>query len=35
MTTGQGENYTSGSLLDYDYIKNHYRLISLDLSRPK
>ena len=24
LTTGQGENYTTGSLLDYEYIKNHY-----------
>ena len=31
--TGQGENYTTGYLLDYDYIKNHYRLIAVDLSR--
>ena len=22
-TTGQGEDYTTGCLLDYDYIKNH------------
>ena len=22
-------------MLDYDYIKNHYRLIAVDLSRPK
>ena len=31
--TGQGENYTTGYLLDYDYIKNHYRIIAVDLSR--
>ena len=24
LTTGQGENYTTGCLIDYDYIKNHY-----------
>ena len=24
LTTGQGEDYTTGSLLDYEYIKNHY-----------
>ena len=24
-TTGQEEDYTTGCLLDYDYIKNHYR----------
>ena len=27
ITTGLGEDYTTGCLLDYDYIKNHYRLI--------
>ena len=34
-TTGQGEDYITGRLLDYDYIKNHYRLIAVDLSRQK
>ena len=35
LITGKGENYTTGCLLDYDYIENHYRLIALDLSRQK
>ena len=35
LTTGQGEDYTTGCLLDYDYIKNHDRLIAVDLSRQK
>ena len=35
LTTGQGEDYTTGYLLDYDYIKNHYRLIAVYLSRQK
>ena len=35
LTTGQGENYTTGCLLDYKNIKNHYRLIVIDLSRQK
>ena len=35
LTTGQGEDQTSGCLLDYDYIKNHYKLIAADLSRQK
>ena len=35
LTTGQGEDYTTGCLLDYEYIKSHYRLISVDLSRQK
>ena len=25
LTTGQGEDYTTGCLLDYGYIKDHYR----------
>ena len=33
LTTRQGEDYTTGCLLDYDYIKNHYRLIAVDSSR--
>ena len=33
LTTGQGEYYTTGCLLDYDYIKNHERLIAVDLGR--
>ena len=35
LTTEQGEDYTTECLLDYDYIKNHYRLIPVDLSRQK
>ena len=35
LTTGQGKDYTAGCLLDYDYIKNHYTLIAIDLSRLK
>ena len=35
LTTGQGEDYTTGRLLDYDYIKNHYRLIAVNLSKQK
>ena len=35
LTASQGEDYTTGCLLDYHYIKNHYRLISVDLSRQK
>ena len=27
-----GEDYTSGCLLDYGYVKNHSRLIAFDLS---
>ena len=35
LTTGQGENYTTGCLLDYDYIKNCYRLKAVDLNKQK
>ena len=35
LITGQGEDYTTGCLLEYDYVKNHYRLIAVDLSRQK
>ena len=33
--TGRGEDYTTGSLLDYDYWKNNYKLICWDLSKQK
>ena len=33
LTTGQSEDKTTGCLLNYEYIKNHYRLIAVDLSR--
>ena len=32
-TTGQSEDYTTGYLLDYDYVKNHYKLIAVNLNR--
>ena len=38
LTTGQGEYYTTGCLLDFDYIidyRLYYRLIAVDLSRQK
>ena len=35
LTTGQGEDYTTGCLLDYDCTKNHYRIIVVDLSKQK
>ena len=33
LTIGQREDYTTGCLLDYEYIKNYYTLIAVDLSR--
>ena len=35
LTTGQGEDYTTGCLLEYEYIKNHYRLIAVYLRKQK
>ena len=33
--TGQGDDYTKGCLLDYQYFKDHYNLIAVDLSKQK
>ena len=33
--TGQDKDYTTGCFFPYEYIKNHYRLIAVDLSRQK
>ena len=35
VMTGKGEDYTTGSLLDYDYWKNNYKLICCNLSKQK
>ena len=32
---GRGEDYTTGSLLDYKYFKKHYKLVAVDLSKQK
>ena len=32
ISTGQGDNYTTGCLLDYSYFRKKYRLIEADLS---
>ena len=32
---GKGEDYTTGSLLDYNYFKKHYKLVAVDLSKRK
>ena len=31
----KGEDYTTGSLLDYDYFNKHYKLVAIDLSKQK
>ena len=33
VATGQGDDYTTGSLLDYKYFKNYYKIIAIDLSK--
>ena len=35
IATGKGYDYTTGCLLDYQYFKNHYQLIAVDLSKQK
>ena len=32
IATGQGDDYTTGCLLDYNYFKNYYKMIATDLS---
>ena len=31
----KGENYTTGSLLDFNYFDKHYKLVAVDLSKHK
>ena len=35
IATRKGDDYTNGCLLDYQYIKDHYQLIAVDLSKQK
>ena len=35
VSTGYGDDYTTGCLLDYAYFKDNYRLIVVDLSKQK
>ena len=35
ISAGQGDDYTTGCLLDYVYFKNDFRLITADLSKQK
>ena len=35
VSTGQSDDYTTGCLLDYAYLKYNYRLIAVDLSKQK
>ena len=35
IATEKGDNYTTGCLLDYQYFKDHYQLIAVDLYKQK
>ena len=33
IATGQGDDYTTGCLLDYPYFKNYYKMVAIDLRK--
>ena len=33
ISTGEGDHYTTGCLLDYDYFNKYYKMIAIDLSK--
>ena len=33
IATGQGDDYTTGCLLDYDYFKRFFKMIAIDLNK--
>ena len=33
IATGKGDDYTTGCLVDYPYLRDHYKMIAIDLSR--
>ena len=33
ISTGQGHDYTTGCLLDYNYFKKYYKMIAIDLRK--
>ena len=35
ISTGQGDDYTTGCFLDFDYFEKNYRLMAADLSKQK
>ena len=35
ITTRKGDDYTTECLLDYQYFKDHYQLMAVDLSKQK
>ena len=34
IATGQGDDYTTGCLLDDRYFKKNYKMVAIDLSKP-
>ena len=35
ISTGKGDDYTTGYLLDFDYFEKNYKIIAADLSKQK
>ena len=35
IAVGQGDDYTTGCLLDYNYFKKHYKVIEIDFLNNK
>ena len=35
IATGKGDDYATGCLIDYQYFKDHYQLIAVDLSKQR
>ena len=33
IATGEGDDYTTGCLLDYNYFKKYYKMIAVDLNK--
>ena len=33
IVTGQGDDYTTGFLLDYNYFKSHHKIIATDIGK--
>ena len=33
LSTGQGNDYTTGCLLDYNYFNKHHKILAIDLSK--
>ena len=34
IATGQGDDYSTSCLLDYNYFNNYYKMIAIDISKP-